>query len=175
MIKASLLTQKPRNDAVDDAQHRREQLGVRREQNTQRDRKRQHPLPDRHARDDLVDQDRGALGHAPRAARRAKPAPLAGKRHQLLVRAVRTAHAQKSVRQNTAFKKSLELIFDKRRQAHAGLHLGVGKEGLQLAHNAGLRCLSYTVNGKRAVQRLLDLGTDGLITDRGGLFSPTVK
>ena len=103
MIKASLLTQKPRNDAVDDAQHRREQLGVSGEQNTQRD---------RHARDDLIDQVRGALGHAPRAARGTKPASLARKRHQLLVRA---AHAQESVRQNTAFKKSLALIFDKHR------------------------------------------------------------
>jgi len=43
-----LFEQKPRDCAVDGAQRRREQLGVRREQNSQRDRKRQHPLPDRH-------------------------------------------------------------------------------------------------------------------------------
>jgi len=72
-------------------------------------------LPDRHARDDLIDQVRGALGHALRAARGTKPASFARERHQLLVRAVGTAHAQESVRQNTAFKKSLELIFDKHR------------------------------------------------------------
>ena len=39
-------------------------------------------------------------------------------------------------------------------------------------HNAGMRCLSYTVNEQAAAQHLLDLGTDGLITDRVDLFSP---
>lgn len=40
------------------------------------------------------------------------------------------------------------------------------------AHGAGLRCLSYTVNDAWAAQRLLDLGTDGIITDRVDLFPP---
>ncbi len=40
-------------------------------------------------------------------------------------------------------------------------------------HGAGMRCLSYTVNDEWAAQRLLDLGTDGIITDRVDLFSPT--
>lgn len=40
------------------------------------------------------------------------------------------------------------------------------------AKNAGLRCLSYTVNDEAGVQRLLALGTDGIITDRVDLFSP---
>ena len=40
------------------------------------------------------------------------------------------------------------------------------------AHNAGLRALSYTVNDEWAAQRLLDLGTDGIITDRVDLFAP---
>lgn len=40
------------------------------------------------------------------------------------------------------------------------------------AQGAGLRCLSYTVNDEWAAQRLLDLGTDGIITDRVDLFSP---
>ena len=51
------------------------------------------------------------MRHAPRTARGAKPAPLAGKRHQLLVRAVSTAHTQKSVGQNAAFEKRLKLVF----------------------------------------------------------------
>lgn len=38
----------------------------------------------------------------------------------------------------------------------------------------GLRTLSYTVNDDWAAQRLLGLGTDGIITDRVDLFSPTV-
>ncbi len=37
---------------------------------------------------------------------------------------------------------------------------------------AGLRCLSYTVNDEWAAQRLIVLGTDGIITDRVDLFSP---
>ena len=41
------------------------------------------------------------------------------------------------------------------------------------AKGAGLRCLSYTVNDDRTAQRLIALGTDGLITDRVDLFSPT--
>ncbi|WP_027995348.1 glycerophosphodiester phosphodiesterase [Simplicispira psychrophila] len=40
------------------------------------------------------------------------------------------------------------------------------------AKSAGLRCLSYTVNDAWAAQRLWDLGTDGIITDRVDLFSP---
>ncbi|MBU6503973.1 MAG: glycerophosphodiester phosphodiesterase, partial [Burkholderiales bacterium] len=40
------------------------------------------------------------------------------------------------------------------------------------AHDAGLRALSYTVNDEWAAQRLLALGTDGIITDRVDLFAP---
>jgi glycerophosphoryl diester phosphodiesterase len=39
-------------------------------------------------------------------------------------------------------------------------------------HDAGMRCLSYTVNDEWAAKRLLDLGTDGIITDRVDLFPP---
>jgi glycerophosphoryl diester phosphodiesterase len=41
------------------------------------------------------------------------------------------------------------------------------------AHSAGMRCLSYTVNDEWAAQRLLALGTDGIITDRVDLFAPS--
>jgi glycerophosphoryl diester phosphodiesterase len=40
------------------------------------------------------------------------------------------------------------------------------------AKSAGFRTLSYTVNDEWAAQRLFDLGTDGIITDRVDLFSP---
>ena len=39
-------------------------------------------------------------------------------------------------------------------------------------HDAGLRALSYTVNDEWAADRLTELGTDGIITDRVDLFSP---
>jgi len=45
------------------------------EEDAKPDRKRQHPLPDRHAWDDLINQVGSALSHAPGAARGAKPAP----------------------------------------------------------------------------------------------------
>ena len=41
------------------------------------------------------------------------------------------------------------------------------------AQSAGFRTLSYTVNDEWAAQRLIALGTDGIITDRVDLFSPT--
>jgi glycerophosphoryl diester phosphodiesterase len=40
------------------------------------------------------------------------------------------------------------------------------------ARSAGFRLLSYTVNDEWAAQRLIDLGIDGIITDRVDLFSP---
>ena len=41
-----------------------------------------------------------------------------------------------------------------------------------MARQAGLKTLSYTVNDAAAVQKLLDLGMDGIITDRVDLFAP---
>lgn len=43
---------------------------------------------------------------------------------------------------------------------------------VQKVHAAGLRALSYTVNDAAAAERLLALGTDGIISDRVDLFSP---
>jgi len=43
---------------------------------------------------------------------------------------------------------------------------------VQLARQAGLRTLSYTVNDEVSAQKLLELGTDGIITDRVDLFNP---
>lgn len=45
-------------------------------------------------------------------------------------------------------------------------------ESVTLAKAAGFRLLSYTVNDPKEAQRLLDLGTDGLITDRVDHFRP---
>jgi len=46
------------------------------------------------------------------------------------------------------------------------------RSSLTQARSAGLRCLGYTVNDAAAAQRLLELGLDGLITDRIDLFAP---
>ncbi|MCE3274005.1 MAG: glycerophosphodiester phosphodiesterase [Ramlibacter sp.] len=45
------------------------------------------------------------------------------------------------------------------------------KSTVTQVQSAGMRCLSYTVNDEWAAQRLIDLGTDGIITDRVDLFS----
>lgn len=45
---------------------------------------------------------------------------------------------------------------------------------LDLARAEGWRALAYTVNDEWAAQRLLQLGLDGLITDRVDLFAPTL-
>jgi glycerophosphoryl diester phosphodiesterase len=46
------------------------------------------------------------------------------------------------------------------------------KTSVAQAKQAGFRTLSYTVNDEWAAQRLLDLGTDAVITDRVDLFPP---
>ena len=48
------------------------------------------------------------------------------------------------------------------------------KSTVTQAQSAGFRTLSYTVNDEWAAQRLLDLGTDGIITDRVDLFAPAL-
>jgi hypothetical protein len=57
-----------RDHALHHLQHRPDQLGLRGQQHAQRDRQRQHPLPHRHVRDDVVHQVRHGLRHAPPAA-----------------------------------------------------------------------------------------------------------
>ena len=48
------------------------------------------------------------------------------------------------------------------------------KRTVAQAKAAGLRTLSYTVNDEWAAERLEALGTNGIITDRIDLFSPTI-
>jgi glycerophosphoryl diester phosphodiesterase len=51
-------------------------------------------------------------------------------------------------------------------------HVLWDRSSLTQARSAGFRCLSYTVNDEWAAQRLIDMGTDGIITDRVELFPP---
>jgi glycerophosphoryl diester phosphodiesterase len=46
------------------------------------------------------------------------------------------------------------------------------KSSVTQAKSADFRTLSYTVNDEWAVERLIDLGTDAIITDRVDFFSP---
>ena len=111
-----------------------------------------------HPWDDLIGQMRGALSHAPGAARGAKPAPLAGKRDQLFMGAVSAAQTHKAVGQDAAFEKGLELLFDKLRQARTGLRFDLGEEGLELfldhlIHSRFLRAPPLVVKGNGVASR----------------------
>ena len=54
-----------------------------------------------------------------------------------------------------------------------GKHTQWDAVSVQQAQSAGLKVLSYTVNETPAADRLWALGTDGIITDRVDLFSPS--
>ncbi len=101
-LQPGLLEQEASDCSVHDLQHRRHQQRLRGQQQAQRDRQRQHPLAHRHMRDDVFDQVRGGLRHAPRAARGAEPPALAAEGDELVVAAVGAAQAQETVRQDAA-------------------------------------------------------------------------
>ena len=42
----------------------------------------------------------------------------------------------------------------------------------RFVHAAGIKCLSYTVNDDASVRNLVDLGTDGIVTDALDRFAP---
>jgi hypothetical protein len=81
-FESCLFNQKGRYDPVDDLQDRREGLGMCSEQQAQRDRKREHPLPHRHPGDEVIDQVGGGLRHVPGPAGGAKSTPLTGERRR---------------------------------------------------------------------------------------------
>lgn len=103
------------DNALYHLQHRRDELGLRGQQQTQRDRQRQHPLPHRDMWDDVVHQVRRGLRHASRAARRAEFAPLS-ERQQLVVPAIAAAKPQEAVRQEASLEEGVELFLDEMRR-----------------------------------------------------------
>ena len=89
-------------------QHRGDQLGLRGQQQAQRDRQRQHPLPHRHVWDDVVDKVRRSLRHPARAARETEPTPLAAERQRLVVAALAAAQPQEAVGLDTALEDGVD-------------------------------------------------------------------
>ena len=81
-------------------------------------------------RDDVVDQVRGGLCHAARAARRAEPLPLAGEGYKLVMATVSAAQAQEAVGQDAAFEEDVELVLHELRQVGSGGGFGLSDEGL---------------------------------------------
>ena len=86
------------------------------------------------------------------------PQRLQGKCDQLLIGAPGAAQAQKAVRQDAAFEKGIELVFDKLRQARPGLRFDLGQEGLelfldQLIQGRFFRAPSLVVQGNGVASR----------------------
>jgi hypothetical protein len=81
---------------------------------------REDPLAHRQRRDDVIDQVRRGLCHAPGVARRTQAAPFAREGDQEVVPAVRTSGAGEAVGENAALEVTAELPF------HVGRHpLGI--------------------------------------------------
>jgi hypothetical protein len=128
------------------------------QQQAQWDRQGQDTLAHRHVRNDLVHQVRRSLRHAPLAARRAEPAPLAAEGQQLVVAALAAAQPQETVSQDAALEEGIELVLDEARQLGPGAVLGARDEaGRVLLH--------------QAVQRGL-LRAVALVVDRGAIGGP---
>ena len=100
--------------------HQRQRLRVGGEQEPQRMRQRQHPLPQRALGQHLIGQQCSRLGHAPRTTRRAEPALLAAEGHQLLGVALLAAHAQEALLQPPALQVGVEFLLYVVRQRSAG-------------------------------------------------------
>ena len=115
----------------------------------------QHPLPDRHIGEDVVDEVRGAFGLAPPATTRTEPAPLARELHELLDRAARAPKPREAPGQEAAAQERPELLFDEPRNAVAVAQArGLGEESLDMR-------LDHRIDGggTRVAWRVLDGGT----------------
>jgi hypothetical protein len=106
--------------ALHHMQHPRARLGMRGQQQAQRDPQRQHPLPHRHVRNDVVGPLHGSLRHPAVAARRAEPAALATEGQQFVLAALAAAQSQEAVRRDAALEEVIELILDEAGQVAAG-------------------------------------------------------
>lgn len=83
----------------EESRHRAAALVIPRQAVAQPMRQRQHPVPDRHVGQDVVDEMRGAFRHAPATAARTEAAPFAGERDHALSPAPRAAQAREAARQ----------------------------------------------------------------------------
>jgi hypothetical protein len=93
---------RPGTGSLHHAQHRRDELGLRGQQQPLRNRKRQHPLPYRPPGDDVIHPVRRRLRHASRTARQAESASLTAERQQRVVAALAAAQAQAQARAQEA-------------------------------------------------------------------------
>jgi hypothetical protein len=109
-LDARLISKPTRDHAMHDPQHRADGLGFACEQKAQRVRKTQHPLSYWARAKLLFHQVPRRLGHAPRAATRAKTTFLAGEGHQPFRVAVLAHHAQEAMVEHATAQERPELL-----------------------------------------------------------------
>jgi hypothetical protein len=109
-LDARLSRQPSCDHAMHDPQHRADGFGLAGEQEAQRHRDTQHPLPHRPRAEHLLHRVPRTLGHAACAAAGAKPALLAGERQQPFRMALLAHHAQEAVLEHAATQERLELL-----------------------------------------------------------------
>jgi hypothetical protein len=92
-----------------------------------RDRKREHPLSIRHARQHVVEEMGGRILGAASGARRTDAAALARKRHKHLVTTRAAPHASKTAGENAAVDEAIELALHQPRHLMAAASDGSGE------------------------------------------------
>ena len=108
------------NPAIDDAEHLREHVGVGGQQKPQGEGQGKNPLAQRPCGEHFIDQERRSFRHPPRAAARAKAAPLTAERDELLGVARFAFDPKKTVLEAPAFAIRLELLLHVLWQQPAG-------------------------------------------------------
>jgi hypothetical protein len=140
---------------------------------SQRIRKREHPLTDRHMRQHAIDEPGRCVRHSQAAAGRAEPSALARKGDEPIVTAGVAMDAQKSMREDPALEIGADLSLDKASNRRA-LSSRASQEGLELFANdfvekslLGLMAL-ISNGGKESVGTLRARALPGTASDMPG-------
>jgi hypothetical protein len=127
------LPQPAEHGAEEDPKRGTREGGVEGELVADRHRHGEHPLPDGHMRQHVIDEAGGELAHPPAATRGAEAAPLTTEGDDGSVATALTLNAQQAVTEDATAKVRLELSLHERRQPRAlGIAGRLGEEGLKV-------------------------------------------
>ena len=108
--------QEPEHRTQCDAGHGPTQLVIPRQQVPQPMRQAEDPLSNRHVREDMIDEMRRPLSHAPVATPRAEPAAVAREGHEAIQSAGGAPKSGEAAGQTPATQEVAELLLDKSRE-----------------------------------------------------------